>query len=415
MKVLVIGSGGREHAIAWKLLQSPRVKSIVAVPGNAGLAQLGRCVSLEGGHQTLLKFAEDEGVGLTVVGPEAPLVSGLADVFEGAGLRVFGPGQRAARLEGSKRYAKAFMERYAVPTARHENFDDTLLALEYIERSALPIVVKDSNLAAGKGVTVATTKPEAIQAARNILEAPEGGQIVIEDYLEGLELSLMAFTDGKTMLPMVLAQDYKQAYDGDLGPMTGGMGGVAPAPLLDEGQRARLEEEVLGPTLRGLQAEGLNYKGVLFFGLMVSPDGIKVLEYNVRFGDPEAQVVLPLLETDLLEVMEAVVEERLAGLTLRWSGEHCACVVMAAPGYPGSYPQGVPIGLKDVPENVTVFHAGTRLQGEELVSAGGRVLSVSARAKGLERAVADAYAAVAAIDFPGAHYRKDVGYRLLRR
>jgi phosphoribosylamine---glycine ligase len=416
VKVLVVGGGGREHALAWKLKRSPRVAEVIAVPGNAGITELGRVIPLDGGHEALIRLAREEGVDLTVVGPEAPLVSGLVDAFEAAGLRIFGPRQAAARLEGSKRFAKAFMDRYGVPTAHHESFDDSLLAVEHLERVRLPIVVKDSNLAAGKGVTVARTKAEAVQAARNILEAPEGGQIVIEEYLEGQELSLLAFCDGRTMLPMLPVEDYKQAHDGDQGPMTGGMGAVAPVPL-DDGVMARLEQEILAPTLRGLQAEGLHYQGVLYFGLMLTPEGPKVLEYNARFGDPETQVLLPLLENDLLELMEAVIEERLTGVTLSWRREFCACVVMASPGYPESYARGRPLLLpEDLPagwqEDVFIFHAGTSLEEGRLVTSGGRVLNVTARGPSLEAALRRVYTVVETIDFPGALYRKDIGYRI---
>ncbi|MDQ3460134.1 MAG: phosphoribosylamine--glycine ligase [Deinococcota bacterium] len=410
MKVLIVGGGGREHALAWKLAASPGVE-IIAAPGNAGVAALGRCVRLESPEATL-RFAQEEEVGLTVVGPEAPLVAGLVDRFEAAGRRAFGPRRAAARLEGSKRFAKDFMRRHGVPTATFAGFSELSRALAYLREASLPLVVKDSGLAAGKGVTVARTSGEAEAAVRAVLAAP-GGEVVLEEFLEGWELSLLAFCDGKTLLPMLPSQDYKQAEDGDRGPMTGGMGALAPLPL-GEGEGSRLRAEVLEPTLRGLQADGLDYRGVLFFGLMMTAAGPKLLEYNARFGDPETQALLPLLETDLLAVMEAVVDGTLAGVTLRWQEAHCACVVMAAPGYPGDYQRDLPITLPhDLPAGVSLFHAGTALKGGRLVSSGGRVLNVAATASSLEEALAKAYQVAAATGFPGAHYRRDIGYRLL--
>lgn len=413
MKVMIVGSGGREHALAWKLAQSPRLSELIAVPGNAGIAQIGRTIAAPLSPQALLEIAVAERVDLTVVGPEAPLVAGVVDLFEAAGKRIFGPRQAAARLEGSKRFAKEFMQRHGIPTARYESFTDSLSAVAYIRQMGAPIVVKDSNLAAGKGVTVAQTTAEAIQAARNILEAPEGGQVVIEAFLSGQEVSLLVFTDGETIRPMLLSQDYKQAYEGDMGPMTGGMGVVAPVPLLSEAQLAQIEREILRPTLDGLQAEGIRYQGVLYVGLMVTEQGAQALEYNVRFGDPEAQAVLPLLETDLLEVIEAVIEGRLHEVELSWRPKVASCVVMAAAGYPGSYVRHLPIRIPaELPEGVLVFHAGTELYEGALRSNGGRVLGVTALADTLEASLETAYEAVRRIEFPQAHYRRDIGWRL---
>jgi len=408
---MVVGSGGREHALAWKLARSPRVAEVLAVPGNAGIAGVARCLGGDLTPGALLRVAERERVDLTVVGPEAPLVAGVVDLFEGAGRRIFGPSRAAARLEGSKAFAKAFMARHGIPTARYRSFTDLKEASEYVEAHPLPVVVKDSALAAGKGVTVAHTHEEARAALERVLTG--GGEVVIEEFLEGQEVSLLVLTDGETALPLPLAQDYKQAFDGDVGPMTGGMGAVAPAPLLSAAQLEGVMARIVAPTLEGLEDEGVTYRGVLFVGLMVTPSGVKVLEYNVRLGDPEAQTVLPLLESDLLEVLEATVEGRLREQRLSWSGGASACVVMAAPGYPGGYPEGLPLSVPgDLPENVLVFHAGTAEREGGLVSSGGRVLNVVALADDLGRAALDAYGAVDRIGFPNAHVRRDIGGRL---
>jgi phosphoribosylamine--glycine ligase len=414
VKVLIIGSGGREHTLMWKLAQSPHVHEFVATPGNAGMATLGRCVATEGTPEALVALAKAEGADLTVVGPEGPLVEGVVDQFEAAGLRIFGPNREAAQLEGSKRYAKDFMARHGIPSAAYRSFTGTEEALAYLHQLGAPVVVKDSRLAAGKGVTVATVLEDAQDAVTAILGPPGGGELVIEEFLTGQELSLLLFTDGKTAKTMLLAQDYKQAHDGDTGPMTGGMGTVAPVALLDDAQLQGIMDTIVTPTLRGLQAEGILYKGVMFIGLMVTEGGIKVLEYNVRFGDPETQVVLPLLENDLLEIFDAVIDERLHEVELTWRDAYAACVVMAAPGYPGGYPKGLPLALPEVPEGGFIFHAGTEKQDDRLVTNGGRVLGVTALADGLEDAVTRAYTLVEAIDFPGAHYRKDIGSRLLK-
>ncbi len=413
MKVLVVGGGGREHAVAWALARSPRVTDVVAAPGNAGIAQFGRCVETDLTPDNLLAVAKRERVDLTFVGPEAPLVDGVVDLFEAEGLRIFGPNKQAAQLEGSKRYAKDFMARYGIPTANYASFREVDEALEHLRAAAYPTVVKDANLAAGKGVTIAQTPQEARRATEEVLTAPGGGEVVTEDFLVGQEVSLLLFTDGETAKPMLLAQDYKQALDGDTGPMTGGMGTVAPAPLLSGAQMEEVTAQIVEPTLRGLREEGVIYKGVLFIGLMLTEAGVKVLEYNVRLGDPETQVVLPLLKTDLVDVLEAVIEERLHEVKLEWSAGHAACVVMAAPGYPGDYPKGLPFNIPPLPENVTVFHAGTSLQDGRWVSSGGRVLGVTALADTLAGAVRSAYGAVEKVHFEGAHYRRDIGRRVL--
>ncbi len=345
-----------------------------------------------------------------MVGPELPLVAGVVNAFEAAGRRVFGPNRAAARLEGSKVFAKTFMARYNIPTAAYRSFTELREAVAYLDTHTYPLVVKDSALAAGKGVTVAHTRAEAVGALGAVFKT--GGEVVVEEFLTGQELSLLLLTDGETVRLLPPAQDYKQAFDGDLGPMTGGMGAVAPAPLLSEAQLAEVLRTVVRPTLAGLRAESVSYRGVLFIGLMITPSGVKVLEYNVRFGDPETQALLPLLEGDLLELLEATADGRLAGVTPRWSAGASACVVLVAPGYPGGYPTGLPLSVPEtLPENTLVFHGGTVLAESGLVSSGGRVLSVVALAPTLAQAVAAAYTGVDAVDFPNAHRRRDIGGR----
>ena len=414
---MVVGSGGREHAFVWKLLESERVTEILAVPGNAGIAELAHCLDAELTPEALLEVAEREGVDFTVVGPEVPLVAGVADTFTAAGRRIFGPNRAAARLEGSKAFSKAFMARHNVPTAAYRSFtalDEARAYLEahYPDPQSYPVVVKDSALAAGKGVTVAHSHAEAVGALEAVLK--DGGEVVLEAFLTGQEVSLLLLTDGSAVKLLPLAQDYKQAFDGDTGPMTGGMGAVAPVPLLNDAQLATVMKTIVTPTLAGLRAEGMTYRGVLFIGLMVTNTGVQVLEYNVRFGDPETQAVLPLLESDLLELLEATAAGRLAEVTPRWSNQASACVVLASPGYPGGYPTGLPMGLPEtLPPDTHIFHAGTALAGKALVSSGGRVLNVVAWAETLAEAVAAAYRGAEAVDFPSAHLRRDIGGRLV--
>lgn len=411
VKVMVVGSGGREHALAWKLKGSAGVDEVLAVPGNAGIAEMARCVEAELTPAALLEVAEREGVDFTVVGPEVPLVAGVADAFAAAGRRIFAPNRAAAQLEGSKAYAKAFMARHRIPTAAYRLFTELPEARAYVEAQSYPVVIKDSALASGKGVTVAHTPAEALGALGAVLGA--GGEVVVEEFLGGQELSLLLLSDGEAVELLPLAQDYKQAFDGDTGPMTGGMGAVAPVPLLSAPELAEVMDTVVRPTLAGLRAEGVSYRGVLFIGLMLTPEGVKVLEYNVRFGDPETQAVLPLLESDLLELLEATAAGRLAEVTPRWSDVAAACVVLAAPGYPGGYPTGLPLSVpKALPENTLVFHAGTAYGESGLVSSGGRVLNVVALAPTLGEAVTAAYAGVDAVDFKNAHLRRDIGGRL---
>jgi phosphoribosylamine---glycine ligase len=414
MKVLVVGSGGREHALLWKAAQSPLVERLYAAPGNAGMEALAERVPWNGEVEALADWALEAGIDLTLVGPEAPLVEGIADAFWERGLKVFGPTQKAAMIEGSKAFAKGLMERYGIPTARYRTFQDPLLALEYLEEVGVPIVVKDSGLAAGKGVTVAFDLHTAKQAVANILNRAEGGEVVIEEYLEGEEATVLALTDGKTVLPLLPSQDHKRLLDGDGGPMTGGMGAVAPYPM-DGATLRRVEEEILWPLVRGLEAEGVVYRGVIYAGLMLTREGPKVLEFNARFGDPEAQAVLPLLQSDLVELALKVAERRLQGTRLSWREGAAACVVLAAPGYPENPRKGIPLHLPEPPEGVLVFHAGTRREGGRLVSAGGRVLNVVGLGKDLKEALERAYAFIPRVGFPGAVYRRDIGRKALAR
>ncbi len=413
MKVLVVGSGGREHALLWKAAQSPLVSKLYAAPGNPGMAALAELVPWDGDLRALADWAEREGIDLTLVGPEAPLVEGIADLFAERGLKVFGPTQKAAMIEGSKAFAKRLMERYGIPTARYRTFQDPIEALEYLEAHGVPVVVKDSGLAAGKGVTVAFDLHTAKQAVANILNRAEGGEVVIEEYLEGEEATVLALTDGETILSLLPSQDHKRLLDGDQGPMTGGMGAVAPYPM-DPATLKRVEEEILKPLLQGLKAEGVVYRGVVYAGLMLTPEGPKVLEFNARFGDPEAQVVLPLLENDLVELALKVAEGRLGGTGLRWRKGAAACVVLAAPGYPEAPRKGIPLEIPKPPEGVLLFHAGTRRGPGGLETGGGRVLNVVGLGRDLREALEQAYAFIPRIGFPGAVYRRDIGQKALR-
>ncbi len=419
MKVLVIGGGGREHALVWKISQSPRVRKIYCAPGNAGIAAQAECVDLSaedvGG---LLAFAQAEDVDLTVVGPEAPLAAGIVDVFEAAGLRIFGPGRAAARLEASKVFAKRVMQRYGIPTADGCVFDAPEAARKYVRQLSGPCVVKADGLAAGKGVIVADNYAEAEAAITDIMErkvfGAAGERLLVEERLYGAEASVMALTDGETVLPLLPAQDHKPVLDGDKGPNTGGMGAYAPAPAVTPALLRRIEAEILLPTVRGLAAEGIVYKGVLYAGLMLTPAGPRVLEFNVRFGDPETQPLLYLWAGDLIEAVEAVIDGELRGVKLAWHPGTAVCVVLAAAGYPGGYRKGDVInGLEDVPRDIAVFQAGTARKDGCLVTAGGRVLGVTARGADAREAVERVYAAVGGINFDGMHYRRDIGQKAL--
>jgi len=420
MKILVVGGGGREHALIWKLSQSPRVNEIYCAPGNAGIAQMATCVAIGSDDiSALLDFARRQAIDLTVVGPEAPLTTGIVDTFSAAELKIFGPTAAAAALEGSKVFAKNLMAKYGIPTGSYQSFTDPRQALAYLDEIGVPCVVKADGLAAGKGVIVAQDMPTARDAVRLIMLdrvfGNAGNTVIIEECLTGEEASLLAFTDGKTVVPMVAAQDHKQIYDGDRGPNTGGMGAYAPAPIVTPELQEQILATVLKPTVMAMEAEGRPCRGILYAGLMFTPAGPKVLEFNVRFGDPEAQPLLMLLETDLVEIMEAIIAGQLDQTAISWKTGASICVVMASGGYPGSYPKGDVIsGLADVPEDVTVFHAGTALKDGQVVTSGGRVLGVTAAAASIPAAIDRAYAGLAKISFDGMQYRKDIGQKALK-
>jgi phosphoribosylamine--glycine ligase len=421
VKVLVIGSGGREHALVWKIAQSPRVSAVFCAPGNAGIEQLARCVPIAADDIAGLKaFAAAEGIDLTVVGPEGPLALGIVDEFRKAKLRIFGPTRGAAQIEASKSFAKNLLVRQRIPTAAARSFEAAQPALEYLKQHPLPVVIKADGLAQGKGVVVATTREQAASAVADMLEkqtfGAAGRRIVIEEFLDGEELTIMAFTDGKTVVPMIPAQDHKRVGDGDTGPNTGGMGAYAPAPIATPALRAAVVQTVLRPTVEALSQVGSPYYGVLYAGLMIVRGQPYVLEFNARFGDPETQVVLPLLKTDLVDVLEAVVEHRLDQREIEWYEQAAVCVTLTSAGYPGAYETGKPIkGLTEAPEGVCVFHAGTRRQGPDVVTAGGRVLGITAIGRRLQEARDRAYEVARSISFEGCHLRTDIAARALRR
>jgi phosphoribosylamine--glycine ligase len=422
VKILVIGSGGREHALVWKIAQSPRVTKLYCAPGNAGIEQLSTCVAIQPDDIAGLKsFVVSENIDLTVVGPEAPLAAGIADEFRKARLKIFGPTRAAARLESSKTFSKELMARSGIPTAASQSFTDLKPALAYLERRQAPIVVKADGLAQGKGVIVATTIAQAREALVDMLEknsfGQSGSRVVIEDFLDGEELTIMAFTDGKTVVPMLPAQDHKRVGDGDTGPNTGGMGAYAPAPLGTPALRATVLHQVLQPVVAAMSKSGSPFAGVLYAGLMIVKGKPYVLEFNARFGDPETQVILPLLKTDLVDVIEAVVDHRLDQVAVEWHDRSAVCVVMTSGGYPGAYQTGVPIaGLpeKVLSGDVLVYHAGTKRQGRDVVTAGGRVLGVTGVGPKFPDAMQRAYETVRKISFPGSHYRTDIAQRAVR-
>jgi phosphoribosylamine--glycine ligase len=423
MKVLLIGSGGREHALAAQLKKSPRLTELYCAPGNPGIGALARLVNIAAEDTAGLKaFALQNKIDLTVVGPETPLTLGIVDEFAAAGLKIFGPSKAAARLEGSKEFAKKMMKKYKIPTAAYEVFDDAQKALEYVYMSRFPVVIKADGLAAGKGVTVAGSLVEARRAINAALKdkvfGEAGARIVIEEFLAGEEASLLAFCDGRNFAPMVSAQDHKAAYDGDKGPNTGGMGAYSPAPLVTAEILERVSASVFRPLLDGMAKEGAPYSGVLYAGLMIAADGPRVVEFNCRFGDPETQVVLPRLKTDIVDIIEACLAGRLDAVNIEWTAEAAACVVLAADGYPGKYEKGREISGLDSAAALPgtfVFQAGTALIDGRLVTNGGRVLGVTALGADIKTAVKNSYKAAELITFPGLHKRKDIGQKALAR
>ena len=421
--VLLVGGGGREHALAWKLAQSPRLGRMVAAPGNPGIAAHARCVAVKDtAVDELVDLARRERPDLVVVGPEVPLAMGLADRLRAAGFAVFGPSAAAARLESSKAFSKDVMARHGIPTARFRTFQDAAAARRYCRELGAPLVVKADGLAAGKGVIVCRALDEADRALARCLEerafGASGLTVVVEEFLEGEEASFFALADGAAVLPLAGAQDHKTVFDGDQGPNTGGMGAYSPAPVLDDAMQERVMAEIVRPVIAAMAKEGAPYTGVLYVGLMVTPDGPKVIEFNCRFGDPECQAIVPRLEGDLLELLQAAATGQGLPTTLAWSPQASVCVVMTSAGYPGPYETGRPItgvdGAADL-AGVTVFHAGTATAGASLVTAGGRVLGVQALGRDVGAAVRTAYAGAERIRFDGAHYRRDIGHHALRR
>ncbi len=419
MKILVVGSGGREHTIVWKIAQSPLVEKIYCAPGNGGISELAECVNINVmDKDAMVKFAKDNAIDLVMVAPDDPLVDGMVDAMEAAGVRAFGPRANAAIIEGSKAFSKELMKKYNIPTAAYEVFTDSESAIEYIKKGTFPAVIKADGLALGKGVIIAQNLEEAEQAVHEMIDdgkfGKSGSRVVIEQFLTGPEVSVLAFTDGKTVKPMVSAQDHKRAYDNDEGLNTGGMGTFSPSRLYDDAKAAECMENIFLPTIKAMAAEGRPFKGVLYFGLMMTADGVKVIEYNARFGDPETQVVLPRLKTDLVEIMNAVIDERLDEIEIEWEDNAAVCVVMASGGYPLDYKKGYEItGIDEVnkADDMVVFHAGTKLEDGKILTNGGRVLGITAVAENLDAAIRRAYEGVEKVSFKDAHYRKDIGIK----
>lgn len=426
LRVLLVGNGGREHAIAWKLLQSPLIEHIYVCPGNGGTATISSKVTnitsvKDTDFPGLVAFAQEKYVNFLIPGPEAPLVAGIVDYFaqHAAHIKAFGPSQAAATMEGSKTFSKDFMKRHRIPTAAYENFSSYDDATKYLDSISHSVVIKASGLAAGKGVIIPQTKEEAHAALKDIMLSKEfgaaGDEVVIEEFMTGDELSILTFSDGHTIKSLPPAQDHKRIFDGDQGPNTGGMGTYAPTRIAPPELLAQVDKEILQPTVDGMRSEGFTFKGVLFTGLMLTPQGVKVLEYNVRFGDPETQSLLCLMEGDLAAVMLACAEGRLAGVDVKVSSRSAATVVVAAGGYPGSYAKGTPMTLAPVPEGTVLFHAGTAVVDGQLVTAGGRVIASTATAGSLEEAVKKAYEGVESIRFEGMQFRKDIAGRALKK
>ncbi|MCX7987859.1 MAG: phosphoribosylamine--glycine ligase [Thermodesulfovibrio sp.] len=421
MKILVIGSGGREHAIVWKLAQSRVVDKIYCAPGNAGISDIAECIEVESKNlSSLLDFVKYEWIDLTVVGPEDPLAQGIVDIFQKEGRKIIGPTKAAAQLESSKVFAKDFMKRHKIPSAEYKVFTSYTHAEEYIRLKGVPIVVKADGLAAGKGVFVCQTYEEATDALKLIMKekifGSAGDRVIVEQCLQGKEVSYLVFTDGKSIIPMVTSKDHKRLLDNDEGPNTGGMGTFSPNPIITPELEIEILETVIKPTIQGLKQEGIVYKGILYAGLMIVNNKPYVLEFNCRFGDPETQVILPRLETDLVDIFMAIAEQRLNKIEVRWKTDASLCVILASEGYPGKYKKGIPIsgldmirGLKDI----TIFHAGTKFNEKgQIVTNGGRVLGITALGKDIKEARQKAYGAIELINFSGMHYRKDIGLNI---
>lgn len=422
MKVLIIGSGGREHTLVWKISQSPKVSQIYCAPGNAGISQLAQCIDINADNiEELVNFAKKEKIDLTVVGPELPLSKGIVNEFNRWGLKIFGPSQEAAEIESSKVFSKYLMKKYNIPTANYEVFGNSKEALNYIKQQTFPIVIKADGLAAGKGVFIIKNLDQAGDALNTLMKEKKfgeaGRQVVIEEFLEGEEISILAFCDGKTIIPMISSQDHKKIFDNDQGPNTGGMGAYSPVPFYTTEIKEKVCREILKPTVKGLRNEGKEYKGVLYAGLILTKNGPKVLEFNARFGDPETQVVLPGLKTDLVDILNAVIGETLHKINIEWEDNAAVCVVVASGGYPGKYQKGKPIsGLERLKKmkNIIAFHAGTKFQDEEVVTSGGRVLGITTWDDTISKAKEKAYEGVEKIYFEDMYYRKDIAPKTIK-
>ena len=423
MKILVVGSGGREHALVWKIAQSPAVRKIYCAPGNPGIARQAECVPISGEDvKSLTAWAEKEKIDLTVVGPEAPLTLGIVDAFEARGLRIFGPHRKAAEIEGSKAFAKDLMKKYGIPAGESQTFEDFGAAVGYVKDRGALLVVKADGLAAGKGVIICRTVEEALAALDLILVkkafGSAGAKVLVEEFLEGEEASFLAFTDGETVTPLPTSQDHKPIFDDDRGPNTGGMGAYSPAPVVSEKVHREVMEKILIPTVRGMAREGRRYRGVLYAGLIIRDEKAKVLEFNARLGDPEAQPLLMRMKSDLVPVLEATIDGKLSSLNVEWDSRSTVCVVMASGGYPGNYARGKVIsGLEEAARvpGTFVFHAGTAFQEEKVVTQGGRVLGVTALGESIREAIRKAYEAAGKISWEGVYYRKDIGQKALQR
>lgn len=415
MKILVVGGGGREHAICWKLSQEKQVEKIYCAPGNAGIESVAECVDIKDTEiEKLADFAYEHNIDLTVVGPEVPLVMGISDEFSKRGLRVFGPDKSCSRLEGSKLFSKEFMVRHGIPTAKYKEYTDIDKAIEEIDSFGYPVVIKADGLAAGKGVVIPTNREDAIDTLNMIMRdkkfGDSGNLVVVEEYLTGIETSILAFVDKNTIVPMESAKDHKKVFEKETGPNTGGMGTFSPSTIYSRELAEKVYNEVLIKSLEGFQKDGLEFRGILFVGLMITENGEKVLEYNCRFGDPETQSVLLRLETDLSEIMMAITEDRLSEVEIKYSQEAAACVVLASGGYPEDYEKGKVItGLNDVDDSIVIFHSGTKKSDENVVTNGGRVLGVCSKGATVELAAKNVYANIGKINFEGMHFRKDIG------
>ncbi|MBU2439843.1 phosphoribosylamine--glycine ligase [bacterium] len=422
MKVLLIGSGGREHTLVWKIIQSPKVSQIYCAPSNAGISQLARCVDIDANNiDKLADFAQKENIDLTVVGPELPLSKGIVNEFNKQGLRIFGPSKEATEIESSKVFSKHLMKKYNIPTANYEVFQNSEEAFDYIKQQTFPLVIKADGLAAGKGVFIVKNLNQAGDALNTLMKkktfGEAGRQIVIEEFLEGEEVSILAFSDGKTVVPMVSSQDHKKIFDNDQGPNTGGMGAYSPVLFYLNEFKKTVLEEILKPTVKGLQSEGREYKGVLYAGLVLTKEGPKVLEFNARFGDPETQVVLPRLKTDLVDILNAVIEGSLHKINIEWNNNSAVCVVAASGGYPGKYQKGKVIsGLERLEKmkDIIAFHAGSKFQDGEIVTSGGRVLGITAWGDTISKAKGKAYKGVKEIYFEDMYYRKDIAAKAIK-